>query len=98
VHLVGDPRQTVTQLGIACGAGAEYWREAKRKGCDAFLTGEARFHECLAAAAEGVALILPGHYASEWLGVERLASLLAQQFPLVDVRCSESDRDPLLWF
>jgi dinuclear metal center YbgI/SA1388 family protein len=95
VQIVGDGGRLVHHLGLACGAGADFWRDALRHGCDAFLTGEARFHDCLAALAEGMALILPGHFASEWVGVQHLAERLAQQFPHVAVLCSEADRDPL---
>jgi putative NIF3 family GTP cyclohydrolase 1 type 2 len=49
------------------------------------VIGEARFHTCLEAEASGVALLLPGHFASERFGVERLADMLARQFSAVRV-------------
>lgn len=97
VQVVGDLQRSVCRVGIACGAGGEMWRDALRAGCEVFLTGEARFHDCLAALAENLAVILPGHYASEWIGVMGLAETLRREFPSVAITVSESDRDPVTW-
>jgi putative NIF3 family GTP cyclohydrolase 1 type 2 len=59
------------------------------------LTGEVRFHDCLTAAAQGLALILPGHYATERLGVEGLADRLKARWPELEVWPSRRERDPL---
>ena len=48
--------------------------DAVRAGADVLLTGEVRFHDYLAAQAQGLALVLPGHYATERCGVEDLAA------------------------
>lgn len=97
LQYVGDPGRPVTRLGIACGSAAEFLPDARRQGCDAFLTGEARFHSCLDARSLGVALILAGHYGTERPGVEKLAEHLQQQFPAVQVWASRRECDPLLW-
>ena len=95
VQFVGDPAQRIEKLGIACGAAAEFLRDAHRVGCQALLTGEARFHACLEARDLGVALLLPGHYATERPAMEELAHRLAAQFPQVVATASQSERDPL---
>lgn len=97
VQVVGDPQRLVSRVGVACGSAGEMWRDALQSGCDVFLTGEARFHDCLAAAAENLALILPGHYASEWIGVTGLADILRREFAGIEVVVSEADRDPAIW-
>lgn len=92
---VGDPQKSITRLGIACGAAAEFLSEARRAGCEALMTGEARFHTCLEARSHDVGLILPGHYPTERLGMERLAELLAEQHANLKVFASRAERDPL---
>jgi dinuclear metal center YbgI/SA1388 family protein len=92
---VGNPERPILRLGIACGAAAEFARDARRAGCDALLTGEARFHACLEARSSHLALILPGHYATERLGMERLAAILAEKHPEVRVVASRVESDPL---
>lgn len=97
LHLVGDSAQPVTKIALACGSGGDFLPAALRFGCDALVTGEARFHTCLAAEAESIGLVLPGHYASERFALESLAARLAQQFPTATVWPSRTEQDPLRW-
>ncbi len=92
---VGDPDQQISRLGIACGAAAEFANDAQRAGCQALLTGEARFHACLEARSANFGLILPGHYATERLGMVRLAELIHAKHPELTVFGSRVERDPL---
>ncbi len=95
VQVVGQTNRPITQVAIACGAGGEFLNDAVGAGADALLTGEARFHECLAAQSLGLALLLPGHYASERCGIEELAALLQQQWPQTTTWASRAESDPL---
>lgn len=95
VGLVGDPRREIRQIGIACGSAAEFLSDAVQMGCDAFVTGEARFHDCLKAENLNIAILLLGHYASERRGIEHLASLLASRHPECLVMPSQIERDPV---
>ncbi len=95
VQIVGDPAAAVERVAIACGAGGEFLNDAARARADVFLTGEVRFHDCLSAQARGVALVLPGHYATERIGVEDLARRLKGQWPGVTVWASRREHDPL---
>lgn len=92
---VGDGTSTVCRVGIACGAAAEFIPDALNAGCDVLLTGEARFHDCLRARDSGLALILPGHYATERPAVENLAAIIQRQFPGTSVSASSREHDPV---
>jgi dinuclear metal center YbgI/SA1388 family protein len=95
VQWVGEASKVIEKLAIVCGSGGEFWKDAHKAGADALLTGEARFHDCLAAQANGLAMILFGHYASERFAVENLATLLQQRWPELAVWASRLERDPL---
>ena len=95
VQFVGDLNRPVTKLGIACGAAAEFLHEAAKLGCEALLTGEARFHSCLEAETSNIALILPGHFATERPAMEQLANVLRSRFATMIVQASESEYDPI---
>lgn len=97
LQFVGEPDFRIQRLGIACGAAAEFLQDAHHHGCQALLTGEARFHACLEARALGMGLILPGHYATERPAMEQMAHLLHQQFPKLKIWASQSETDPLKW-
>ncbi len=95
VQVVGDARRSVQKVAVACGAAGEFLTDAVQQHADVFLTGEVRFHDCLAAQAQGIALLLPGHYATERCGVEALADILQHQFPSLRVWPSRRETDPL---
>jgi dinuclear metal center YbgI/SA1388 family protein len=95
VQTVGDLARPVGRLAIVCGAGGEFFADALRAGADAFLTGELRFHDYLAAQAQGLALVLPGHYATERGGVEELAGVLRGKWADLEVWASRRERDPI---
>ena len=97
VQWAGPASLTVQHLGIACGAAAEYLSDAVRHGCQALLTGEARFHAALEAREQGVGLILAGHYATERPAIEQLAGAIQAAFPLLTVQPSQTETDPLKW-
>lgn len=96
VSVVGDLVRPIERVAIACGSAGELLDAAIAARCDLFLTGEARLHTCYDAEARGIALVLAGHYASERLGVERLAEVLAAQFPALTVWASREERDPVV--
>ncbi len=97
VQLVGDANKSVQRVAIACGAAGEFLKDAIAAKADVYLTGEIRFHDCLTAQAANVAVILPGHYATERPGIEDLAGQLAAAFPTATVTASQRERDPLSW-
>lgn len=97
IQLVGDPSRPVERIAIACGAAGEFLNDAIRAKADAFLTGEMRFHDYLNAQSQGIALILPGHYATERPAVEQLARNLQSEFPTLKAWASERESDPVTW-
>ncbi len=97
IAVIGELQHKVRLMGIACGAADDLLRPAVAAGCDCLLLGEARFHTCLEAEAAGVALLLPGHFASERFAMEALADVLREQFPEVNIWPARRERDPLHW-
>jgi dinuclear metal center YbgI/SA1388 family protein len=97
VQFVGDLNRSVERIAIACGSAGSFLAPAVQAKCDVLITGETTFHTCLEAEATDIALLLPGHFASERFGVERLALVLAKQFPQAEVWASKSESDPIKW-
>jgi len=94
VQIVGAPGM-VQRIAIACGAAGEFLGDGINQRAHAFVTGEVRFHDCLTAQAQGIALVLPGHYATERGGVETLAARLHLQFPALHIWASRRETEPL---
>lgn len=97
VQVIGDLQTPIQRVAIACGAGGEMLGDAVRARADVFLSGEMRFHDYLHARAEGLALVLPGHYASERCGAEDLSERLRGQFPQLHIWASKHETDPVQW-
>jgi putative NIF3 family GTP cyclohydrolase 1 type 2 len=94
---VGDLSQPVSRVAIACGSGGEFLSDALRHKCDVLLTGEARFHSALEARTAGIGLVLAGHYATERPAMQRMAEILAVEFPELSAWASEVECDPIQW-
>ena len=94
MQYVGARGGLVKRVAVACGAAGEFLADAVRAKADVFVTGELRFHDGLAAQAAGIAVLLPGHYATERPGVEDLAARLQAAFPTLHVTASAAERDP----
>lgn len=77
----GGPEE-VRRVGIITGSGAGYTVAAARAGLDTLITGEGAHHTYFDAMEFGVNVLLAGHYATERLGVQRLAQHLETQFGL----------------
>ena len=96
VSYVGAADRPVQTVALACGSAGEFLDDARRTGCDLFITGETRFHGALEARSSGVALILTGHYASERSGMEQMARQLNEMFPSLVVWASRNESDPFV--
>ncbi len=70
VRLGGDPRQKVERAAIVTGGGSGLVESVAGADVQAFVTGELKFHEIQNLAAESVATILGGHYATERIPLE----------------------------
>ena len=98
LQVVGTPDQVITRVAVACGSAGQFLNVARKYQCDLLITGETNFHTCLEAEANQVALLLPGHYASERFAVEQLAKTLSTQFETLEIWASETESDPLAWW
>jgi dinuclear metal center YbgI/SA1388 family protein len=97
LQVTGAADRQVRKVAVACGSAGQFLSEARRLGCDLLVTGETSFHTCLEAAATDVAVLLSGHFASERFAVERLATVVAEEFPGVTVWPSRREKNPLQW-
>lgn len=68
------------KVGVCSGGAGEFAEEAKRLGCDLYITGEASWGDVIAAENCGMKMICAGHYQTETFGVKALARAVAQTF------------------
>lgn len=98
VRYCGQPGQIIRKVAVINGGGADYIPLARAAGADCVITGDTKYHEVLDALAEGVAVIDPGHFASEWpvfkMIMENFRQNILRELGNIEFVYSESARDP----
>lgn len=79
IRFVSGGDHPVKKVGLCSGSGAEFIERAALLGCDAFVTGDVRYHDAQRAAALGIHVVDAGHFATEQPVVEILAKRLAEE-------------------
>ncbi len=75
-RLAGDLNHSVKRIGLCTGAGSEFFGLAAAAGCDLFVTGDVKYHEAQHARELGIMLLDLGHFGSEQIFTENMASML----------------------
>lgn len=68
--------------------------DPQTSGVQAFVTGEAKHHELLAAVESGLTLVVAGHFHTEAVVLEPLRLRLSQQFSQVHFQLAEASQSP----
>jgi GTP cyclohydrolase I len=71
-RLYGDPAAVLERVAVGPGAIGEAYEAARLAGAQAFVVGEIKHHELIAAQGMGLAVFEAGHYATEQPGLAAL--------------------------
>ncbi len=77
---LADCGKKIDTVALCGGAGGDFIHAVAESGCDAYITGEAKHHEFLAAYELGITLIAAGHFETENPVVAVLAKKLRENF------------------
>lgn len=98
LRVVGDPGGLVDRVALCTGSGGSLVDLAVKGGCQVFITGDVKYHDAQRAVEAGLAVIDVGHFASERLILEPLASFLRStaesRQASVQVLVATSEKDP----
>ncbi len=84
----------VKRVAVAAGAGSSSVFAAAAAGADAFVSGDSKHHELLAANSMGITMVDAGHFATEDIAIQPLCDRLAKKFPQVRFTKSQQ-KDPV---
>ncbi len=84
----------VRTVGLCSGAGAFCMPDPQTSGVQAFVTGEAKHHELLAAVESGLTFVVAGHFHTEAVVLEPLRLQLSQQFSQVHFQLAKASQSP----
>lgn len=94
------PDAAIERVAVCGGAGGDFFELAACSGAQAFVTGEVKHHDALAAVAAGLCLIEAGHYETEHIAIKLLADGLQKKINAVqyNVTVNESAYAPFWRF
>lgn len=80
IRYSGNPEAIVRRVGLCAGdaSNPRYWQAALEKDCDAFITGDIRYHGAQDAREAGMALVDISHYAGEAFVIEAIVRRLRE--------------------
>ena len=76
LRVAGDPAQRLERVAVIPGSGSDLLERAAASGAEAIVTGDVSHHAARALLDRGVALVDPGHVATERPGLLRLRAWL----------------------
>ncbi len=88
IGLIGEARGST--VGVCSGGAGAFAEEAKRLGCDRFVTGEADWGEVIAAENCGLKMDCLGHYETEVGGVCAVAAAMKKALKVQTVDLTEA--------
>lgn len=93
-NLRGKP---VKRVGVLGGSGASGIKSAMANNCDAYLTGDVKYHDFF--SAENQMLICDiGHFESEQFVVQQIFDILSEKFPKFAILKTEESTNPVNYF
>lgn len=85
VQMLDFGPDTIEDVAVVTGSGADWFDEAVAADVDAFVTGEGKGKLYHQARESGVTVFLGGHYATETFGISSLAGLVEEWGPATTV-------------
>lgn len=98
LRLVGSPEKMISKVAVCGGSGAFLLLDAVRQGADVLITGDVKYHEARSAEQLGIGLLDAGHFGTERIAVEELATALAgaarEKQQVLEFITLEGEREP----
>jgi dinuclear metal center YbgI/SA1388 family protein len=94
IRYAGNTDAFIEKVALCGGSGAGLLGDAIRARCDAFVTGDIKYHDFF--NTDGRLLFVDiGHYESEKFSIEILYELIIKKFPTFALRFSEKNTNPI---
>jgi putative NIF3 family GTP cyclohydrolase 1 type 2 len=87
----------IKKIGVLGGSGASAIKQALSQKCDAYLTGDLKYHDFF--SAENKILICDiGHFESEQFVTQQLFDILSENFPNFAILKTNENTNPVNYF
>ena len=95
--IVGKHNRQLKPAGVCAGSCGDLLSEVVTQGADLYVTGELTHHRALEAREAGLTCICLSHTVSERFALKHIALQLKSLLPVITLRQSRKDADPLEW-
>lgn len=75
----GELNTKISKIGICTGAGSKYMMDAKKLGCDLYITGDVTYHQAQQALENDLCLLDATHFSTEIPIKEKLAVYINEE-------------------
>lgn len=89
--------KAVKRIGVLGGSGASGIKAALNAGCDAYLTGDVKYHDFFQAESRMLICDI-GHFESEQFVTQQLYDILSEKFPKFAISKTEKNTNPIKYF
>lgn len=79
VDVTGPLHKEIKKVAICSGSGGDFIKRAYDAGCDAYITGDIKYHQACDARDMGLSLIDGGHFATENIYMAELYNYMKEQ-------------------
>lgn len=93
----GFNEKKIKRVGVLGGSGASGIKSAIHSGCDAYLTGDVKYHEFFQAENQMMICDI-GHFESEQFVISQIFDILSEKFTKFAVLKSEINTNPVNYF
>ncbi len=102
VRLAGDMAKTISTVAVISGAGMDFIGDVAQFGVDAYVTGDAKYHEVVESLHFGLLLADVGHFESEVIFADgfarQLSQIAARQGLAVEVLAATAEKPPFKYY
>lgn len=88
-----DAEKPVHRVAVGGGSCGSMLGDVAKVGCDTFITGDVKYDQFLEAKERGINLIDAGHYPTEQVICQPVATKLQQRFPNLSVSMSQMHQE-----
>lgn len=88
-----DGGKAIEKVAVCGGSGGSLLSYAYKMGCQALVTGDVKHDVMLEGERLGVTIVDAGHFGTETIVVDYLAELLCGNFPDLEIKAAQSNRD-----
>lgn len=97
IRIVGEKDRMIKRVGVCTGAGADLMNHCLTNNCDAFITGDVKYHDAQHAKEMNLAVIDAGHFGTEYIFSDNMATQLRKKIHDVEIIVSKANVDPFTY-